>query len=451
MIVALVAVEAHAQEGLGNVLGHLARITQGPQVVAGGILEGAAAGKNEIAHHLVVGPVGGELILDPAAEHPHALLAKVLRIALEQIGKLVGPESAKGLRADQDVDECIALGLGGPGIGQEGAHAFGRGRLPGEVEGNAADEFRVGAALGGIDPGPLKLAIDVTIDLTALGHGGELKAGAIAHHHHLAGGVQPLVANQHRHLTPSQRGERGVLHQGHLLIVAGENGLTGDVARGAVGIGGHDQELLLPPREIDLHFFRQDANLTRPGARGRLVAGAFGDPLPKQLVIGRTGTDRLASLMRHLGQGLEEHERFLDAHRVDAPAAEIIHQRLIIVLGVVAAEGQLEAILAFGRAMAGALIASRPRQNGLDVANKSNRTLLDAGYRHRQTRGGATGLDRDRGLAHLGRMKLVVVVQLHDISRKLERSLRREIDPGAIRPFSGHQDAAGIAQVLQHQ
>ena len=375
MVVALVAVEAHAEEGLRDILRHLAGIAQCPEVIAGGILKGAALGEHEVANHLVVRTVGDQLLLDPSTEHPDALFPEVLGIALEQIGKFVGPESGEGARSDQLVDQGVTLGLRRRGIGEKGADPVRRGRLTGEIEEHTSDKLRIGARGGGIDLHPLELGVDVMIDLAALGHSRKLIPGAVAHDHHFTRRIEPFVADQHRHFAASQRGQRGVLHQRHFLVVARQDGLAGDVARGAVGIGGEDEELLLTTGQVHLDLLRQDSNLLRPRRARLLVLRALGDPLAKHLVIGGARADGLASLVRYFAQRLEQHERFLHLHPVEPAATEVVHQGLIIVLGVVSAERKLEAVLPLRRSMAGALVAPGSRQNGLDVPHKAHGVL----------------------------------------------------------------------------
>ena len=109
MIVALVAVETNTQEGLRDILGHFARITECAEIIAGRVFEGASLGEDEVAHQLIVGTIGRELFLNPAAENPHALSAEVLRIALEQVGEFVGPEPGEGGGTDQFIDQSFAL------------------------------------------------------------------------------------------------------------------------------------------------------------------------------------------------------------------------------------------------------------------------------------------------------------------------------------------------------
>ena len=147
------------------------------------------------------------------------------------------------------------------------------------------DEFGFGAERGRIDLHPLQLGVDQVIDLSAFRHGCELEPGAIAHDHHLAGRIKSLVADQHSHFAASKRGERAVLHQSDLLVVAGENGLAGHIPCRTVGKGGENQELLLATGQIDLDPFRQDGDLRGTCGGRRFKRGTFRNPLAQQRVI----------------------------------------------------------------------------------------------------------------------------------------------------------------------
>ena len=77
---------------MGDVLGHLARVAQGTEVISGGVFEGAAFSEDEFLGKLIEGTVRRELVADPASENPDALLAQILGVALKQIRELVGPK-----------------------------------------------------------------------------------------------------------------------------------------------------------------------------------------------------------------------------------------------------------------------------------------------------------------------------------------------------------------------
>ena len=74
--------------------------------------------------------------------------------------------------------------------------------------------------------------------------------------------------------------------------------------------------------------------------------------------------------MRHFLGRLGEHQAAPGIGAIEAAAREIVKQGLVIELGIVAAEGELEAVLALGRAVAGAGGAAHLIEDGRDVAQK---------------------------------------------------------------------------------
>ena len=74
MIMALVAVEPNAEEGLAHVLGNLARVAQRPVVIHLRVPIRTALGQQHLANKFVVRLVLRDGVLNPIAEHPDTLL-----------------------------------------------------------------------------------------------------------------------------------------------------------------------------------------------------------------------------------------------------------------------------------------------------------------------------------------------------------------------------------------
>ena len=238
VIVAFVAVEPNPQKRLGNIFGHLAGISQSPEVIAGRIFKGAALGEHQVAGELVEGTICRKLVADPAAEHPDTLLTQVFGIALEQVCELVGPEFRVRGGSDEAVHQGLPL-LGGPGgVGEESPHRLRCRRLPSDVQRDSSDELGVVAQFAGIDLQALQFRVHRPVDEIVLRHRGETESGAVSHDGDLASIVESFVANQHSHLASAQRDYRAALDESHLFIVAAQDGLTGHIARGTIRIGG---------------------------------------------------------------------------------------------------------------------------------------------------------------------------------------------------------------------
>ena len=119
MVVALIAVETHAQEQLGRVFHRLFRRAEDLVVGRRRIFERRAAGRQDRVHELVVGHVARHGLLDPAAQGKRPLLAQELAIHLQQVGPLVGPQLDVVAAADQPIDQLVALDLRVARVGDE--------------------------------------------------------------------------------------------------------------------------------------------------------------------------------------------------------------------------------------------------------------------------------------------------------------------------------------------
>ncbi len=103
---------------------------------------------------------------------------------------------------------------------------------------------------------------------------------------------------------------------------------------------------------------------------------ALGDPELEQLVVrlARLGDDA-ADVGNGTG-GLEQHQALFRSDAVEAPAFQVVGQAAVIAQRIVAAQRQLEAVLALGRPVAGAGIAAHARQGRHHVPDKADLRLL---------------------------------------------------------------------------
>ena len=103
-----------------------------------------------------------------------------------------------------------------------------------------------------------------------------------------------------------------------------------------------------------------------------LEAGAFGDPLAEGLVIAGTGHQRLTAFVGDIAQGLLEHQGLVDVDPVEAAAAQVVDQDLVVVFRIISAQRELEAVLPLGRPVAGARVAPGPAQDGFDIPDEAH-------------------------------------------------------------------------------
>ena len=296
-----------------------------------------------------------------------------------------------GVARDQLVDEVAPLLLGGRAVGEECAHPF-RGRnLAGEVERGAAEEGGVVDRRRGQNLDPLELLVDQLVDVVGLRQGGPLEALAAAEHRDRRGGELPFVADEQRALSAAETrcdGAGGrVLDRHRLRVAARDVRLAGHVAAAAVAVVGDDDRLLAHSRPAHEDVAGMDLKPLDTVGRRVAVGHAAGDPVEDLVVVARSVVEPQAALVGHLHRRLGEHQRARGLGAVEAPAGHVVEQRLVVELRIVAAQRQLEAVLALGRAVAGARGAADLVHRGQDVADEG-----DGG----RGVGGRGGLDRDR-------------------------------------------------------
>ena len=214
-------------------------------------------------------------------------------------------------RADQLVDDRVALFPHGAGVGEEGAHFLRGRRQAGEIEINAAEKIRIAAQVRRLDFHPLPFGGDEFVDAAP---GLRLLPGearAVAHHGQRRRGVVALVAREQRRFAAAQRlDEAAALGLGHIGVAAVDERLGGHVARLAIAESRDDAHLL--PRADLLHdgIARKNLDL-RHARRVEVELRAVGDPRAQDFVILFAELRPLPALVRHARRGLEQHQRII--------------------------------------------------------------------------------------------------------------------------------------------
>ena len=126
VVVALGADHPHAEKQLRGRLHSQFWIVIDAIEIGGRGLVGAADRREQFTHEFVVGLVVGDGVADPLAECPHALLAKVLAIGLQQVAPFERPVVHISRAAQQLVDQPPPLGAGRVWILDECACLLGR-------------------------------------------------------------------------------------------------------------------------------------------------------------------------------------------------------------------------------------------------------------------------------------------------------------------------------------
>ena len=103
----------------------------------------------------------------------------------------------------------------------------------------------------------------------------------------------------------------------------------------------------------------------------RVELDAVGDPGAEQLVVRLARLREDAADVRHGAGHLEQHQARVRGDAVEAAAFEVVGERAVVEDRIVAAQRQLEAVLALRGAVAGAGVAAHARQRRHHVADEA--------------------------------------------------------------------------------
>jgi hypothetical protein len=95
------------------------------------------------------------------------------------------------------------------------------------------------------------------------------------------------------------------------------------------------------------------------------------DPRVEDLVLPRALFHALTAFVRHLRGGFQQEETLLGSDSVEATTGEIVGERRVVPLRVVAAQRELEAVLAFRGSMASAGVAPGAREDRHHVPDEA--------------------------------------------------------------------------------
>ncbi len=220
-----------------------------------------------------------------------------------------------------------------------------------------------------------------------------------------------------------------------ILVDGGDGGIVrmvegemGDVAPGAIALVGEDAELgvLCPAFENEPFLGKLDA-----GGVGHVfpvVGRTGGDPVVEGPVVGAVDGEDLAAGVGHLAEGLEQKQAALRHGRVDAATGDVVDDAVVVARRIVAEEGEHETVLALGRAVTGAGIATGAEQDRHDILSKA---------------GDALGEDRGREQERERRVDRIMVFKAERVneSEKIVRSFPTK--PGLVSDPTGSGRKAG--------
>ncbi len=264
MVVALGAVDRHAQERHRYRFGQLRRILVQHEEVRRAVFQRAAGGRHQVAGELVPRRVGRHVVANPVIVGPHRRRPQLLAVDQQQVAPLVGPIVDKLRPRQQLLDQLVALV--GRRIGQKRAGLLDRGQQADRVDIRPPQKLGVGGRRRWRQVQVLQLRQHQLVDEVAprgfgkhVGRELALIADADRGDH-----VPTQVPGLDRRLAvPGHLHQPGRADLGHRFVGRGELGPARDVFGMAVGeVGPHDQ--LLPGAGLEHRGARQDFEAIQP-------------------------------------------------------------------------------------------------------------------------------------------------------------------------------------------
>ncbi len=380
VVVALGALDARAQEHLGDVLGGLLRrqpFRRGVQV-GRRRLEVAAGPNEQLGHEFIERPILHHLILDPGGIRIHRLgvpailRCLVVRPDTEQLAPLHRPQVHELGPVEQGVDQPGSLPR--VPVRQETVVLFARRRQADQVEIHPAQEGLVGADLRGGKVQLLELVKDKRIDEVLLRRvrPDELIIGR-QHDHLGANGELAEAGEDEGRASPAALHHTVLADAGDRLVVAQVERQPGDVAHRAVRVfRQHNSRLRAAlAGEDDLAREQLQANGDRCFAAVVRCPGL--EPAQQGLVVVVVGVEEFAAGVGHGAGGLLQHQALLRHRQVHAPADQLPGQAVVVAGRVEAEQRQVEAILAAGGTVATAVVATVLHEHGHHVQPETDR------------------------------------------------------------------------------
>ena len=183
--------------------------------------------------------------------------------------------------------------------------------------------------------------------------------------------------------------------------VALDHGKLRDVSCRAIAVVGHHLECLGLAGfiEEDLGWFH--IQLGDHVDLGIAKWRTLRDPLDNRIEGVRALFKAKTAFVRHAHRRLGQHQASGGHRSVEAPAGDFKQQGAIVELGVVAAQGQFETVLALSRAVARPGSASGVVEHGHHVTQEGDAALIRRGRRNGSRGNSEQGRDGDQGVDFL--------------------------------------------------
>lgn len=365
VVVALGAIEAGAEEDLGDGEGAVDGSAVGAMKVGGWMAVGAAAGGDQFAGHDIEGFVAFDAVADPAVEDDHALAVEGAFLDAQEVGPFQRPEIGE---------------LGTFKGGVDGARPFVRGRIVDEgagfecggwetqqIEVQTTEEEGIGDVACRQLLSGAEFREDVVVDEVGRAGTAPVEPGSVGNEGEPDGFLVIEVTDEHDGFAVLQSFDRAI---GQGADIGGDrfiDGFAADIAPGAVREVGDGLDEGVGVGRGDDEFGGGDFESGENGSVGGVVDGAVGDPLGEAGVFPGSWIETASAFMGEGGDGLEEEKAVGGDEGIDAASAPFLGQGAVIGGGIFAAKGEFEAALAVGVAVAGPGIATGPGQDLTDI------------------------------------------------------------------------------------
>ena len=278
-----------------------------------------------------------------------------------------------GGRGDQLVDDSAALDPGGRGVGNKRADLRRCGRLAGEVERDTAQKAGIVHGSRRLNLETLELHVVEPVDIVDLRERRPDETGRGIQHGNGHRNEITLVADQQGGFADARAFHLGFGdYRREIRCVALDGGFAGHIAGGAVTVRGLHMDWCDHAGLLHEDLFRLDLQAGHQIRGGIAERDALRDPVVDGFVVARAGLETHPAAVRRLLGGLGQHEAARRFGAVEAAAGEIVKQRFVVEARVIAAQRQLEPVLAFGRAVASAGRAAHLVEDGRNIAQEGD-------------------------------------------------------------------------------
>lgn len=367
MVVAFGALDANAGEELGEVggevLGRDADIMHEHGVEIGGAAVDVAAGAGDlIGNEFIERTVLCHLIVDPFVVDVGGFDiggggCVAAAFNAEHFGPEVRPKVGETVAFQEAINEGGALVF--ECVRDELLVVLGGGQSAAEIQEDAAEEGFVIANFGGEEAKLLQAVVDDFVDVVVRDGIRPLVVFVLREDDDFGADGEAIEAGEDVGVATAGGGDDAVfIDLGGGGIVGGEEGEVGDITLGAVRVAGGDGGLLGSFAAFEDEALGGEGDLDGLRDGCGIVGSAGGDPVEQGLVVLGIGLEELATGVRDLAGGFEEHEALLGSGEIDATADHFLSDAVVVAFGIVAEEGEHEAVFAAGGTVAGALVAA---------------------------------------------------------------------------------------------